>query len=205
MTAWYPAANAIAACAHDMPCFHSVHVVKMHNRRPALRSDLFASADLPVLRAERFSPDRPKITLVLTDGVGAAWHRRLLWEDLTEGDVALSAGRMVTETDVQLGRVFAAVHKAGAWDNTIVVLWTDHGFHIGEKENWEKFALWTQTTRVPLFIHVLEGEVTVDYGPRGNEFNGAIRGVQIAIAKAADSADHRVSPEEALRVAMARQ
>ncbi|MFZ4246549.1 SAV_2336 N-terminal domain-related protein [Streptomyces griseoincarnatus] len=82
MTAWYPAANAIAACAHDMPCFHSVHVVKMHNRRPTLRSDLFASADLPVLRAERFSPDRPKITLVLTDGVGAAWHRRLLWEDL---------------------------------------------------------------------------------------------------------------------------
>ncbi|MFI0507547.1 SAV_2336 N-terminal domain-related protein [Streptomyces albogriseolus] len=82
MTAWYPAANAIAACAHDMPCFHSVHVVKMHNRRPTLRGDLFASADLPVLHAERFSPDRPKITLVLTDGVGAAWHRRLLWEDL---------------------------------------------------------------------------------------------------------------------------
>ena len=38
-------------------------------------------------------------------------------------------------------------------DNTIVVLWTDHGFHIGEKENWEKFALWDQTTRVPTFIH----------------------------------------------------
>ena len=29
----------------------------------------------------------------------------------------------------------------------------DHGFHIGEKENWEKFALWDQTTRVPLFVH----------------------------------------------------
>ena len=82
MTAWYPAANAIAACAHDMPCFHSVHVVKMHHRRSTLRSDLFASADMPVLHAERFSSDRPKITLVLTDGVGAAWHRRLLWEDL---------------------------------------------------------------------------------------------------------------------------
>ena len=32
------------------------------------------------------------------------------------------------------------------------MLWSDHGFHLGEKENWEKFALWTQTTRVPLFI-----------------------------------------------------
>ena len=47
--------------------------------------------------------------------------------------------------------------------------------------------------------------VSPDYGPRGNEFNGRVKGVQIAIAEAAESADHMVSPEEALRVAMARQ
>jgi hypothetical protein len=39
--------------------------------------------------------------------------------------------------------------------------------------------------------------VAPDYGPRGNEFNGVIKGVQLAIAEAADSADHRVSPDEA--------
>ena len=44
-----------------------------------------------------------------------------------------------------------------------------------------------------------------EYGPGGNEFSGVVKGVQIAIADAADSADHLVSPEEALRVAMARQ
>ena len=38
-------------------------------------------------------------------------------------------------------------------DNTVIVIWSDHGFHIGEKENWEKFALWDQTTHTPLFIH----------------------------------------------------
>ena len=32
-------------------------------------------------------------------------------------------------------------------------MWSDHGFHIGEKQNWEKFALWDQTTRVPFFVH----------------------------------------------------
>lgn len=37
--------------------------------------------------------------------------------------------------------------------NKTVVLWSDHGVHIGEKENWETFALWEQTTRVPLFSH----------------------------------------------------
>jgi arylsulfatase A-like enzyme len=47
--------------------------------------------------------------------------------------------------------------------------------------------------------------VSPDYGPRGNEFNGRIRGVQIAIAEAAEAPTHVVSPEEALRVAMARQ
>lgn len=47
--------------------------------------------------------------------------------------------------------------------------------------------------------------VSPDYGPRDNEFNGTIRGVQLAIANGAEKADHMVSPEEALRVAMARQ
>jgi arylsulfatase A-like enzyme len=47
--------------------------------------------------------------------------------------------------------------------------------------------------------------VSPDYGSRGNEFNGRIKGVQLAIAGDAVSADHRVSPEEAIRIAMARQ
>ena len=47
--------------------------------------------------------------------------------------------------------------------------------------------------------------VSEDYGPRGNEFNGRVKGVEIAIADAAENADHLVSPQEALRIAMARQ
>ncbi len=47
--------------------------------------------------------------------------------------------------------------------------------------------------------------VSQDYGPRGNGFNGRVLGVEIAIADAAESVDHLVSPEEAVRIAMARQ
>ncbi|RWP54828.1 arylsulfatase [Mesorhizobium sp.] len=47
--------------------------------------------------------------------------------------------------------------------------------------------------------------VSPDYGPRGNAFNGVIKGVQLAIGEDAEHADHHVSPEEALRVALARQ
>ena len=47
--------------------------------------------------------------------------------------------------------------------------------------------------------------VSQDYGARGNEFTGRVKGVQIAIAAAAEEGDHVISPEEAVRVAMARQ
>jgi hypothetical protein len=47
--------------------------------------------------------------------------------------------------------------------------------------------------------------VSPDYGPQGNAFNGTVKGVQLAIADAAENADHLVKPEDAIRVAMARQ
>jgi arylsulfatase len=47
--------------------------------------------------------------------------------------------------------------------------------------------------------------VSQDYGPRGNEFTGRVKGLQIAIAEAAESVDHLISPEDAMRVAMGRQ
>jgi len=47
--------------------------------------------------------------------------------------------------------------------------------------------------------------VSPDYAPRGNAFSGRVKGVQIAIVDAAENLDHLVSPEHAVRIAMARQ
>jgi hypothetical protein len=47
--------------------------------------------------------------------------------------------------------------------------------------------------------------VSPDYGARGNAFTGRVKGVQLAIAEAAERVDRLVSPEEAIRVALARQ
>jgi hypothetical protein len=47
--------------------------------------------------------------------------------------------------------------------------------------------------------------VSPDYGPKGNAFNGRVKGVQLSIIKAAENADHLVNPENAIRIAMARQ
>ncbi len=54
--------------------------------------------------------------------------------------------------DAQVGRLLDALDKSPHADNTVIVLWSDHGYHLGEKEHWEKFALWEKTTHVPLIF-----------------------------------------------------
>ena len=80
------------------------------------------------------------------------WHKWVTdnrqWAHLMRGYLA-----SISYVDHQLGRLLDALDASPMAKNTIVVLWTDHGLHIGEKKNWEKFALWEQSTRTPLFIH----------------------------------------------------
>ncbi|MDA7615219.1 sulfatase [Akkermansiaceae bacterium] len=60
-------------------------------------------------------------------------------------------------TDEQLGRILDALDKGPHAGNTIIVLFSDHGYHLGEKQRWSKFSLWERTTRVPLIISVPDG------------------------------------------------
>jgi arylsulfatase A-like enzyme len=59
--------------------------------------------------------------------------------------------------DEQLGRVLDALDNGPHAKNTIVVLFSDHGYHLGEKQRWSKFSLWERTTRVPLIISAPDG------------------------------------------------
>ncbi len=54
--------------------------------------------------------------------------------------------------DAQVGRMMAALEDAGLAENTIVVLWGDHGWHLGEKAITGKNSLWDRSTRVPLIF-----------------------------------------------------
>ena len=60
-------------------------------------------------------------------------------------------------TDEQIGRVLDALGQGPHAKNTIVVLFSDHGYHLGEKQRWSKFSLWERTTRVPLIVSVPNG------------------------------------------------
>ncbi len=58
----------------------------------------------------------------------------------------------VTYADAMLGRVLDALEESDYKDNTIVIMWSDHGYHLGEKGQWGKHTLWRETSRVPLII-----------------------------------------------------
>lgn len=60
----------------------------------------------------------------------------------------------VSFVDDQLGKVLDALEKSKYAKNTIIVLWSDHGQHLGEKKHWRKQALWEESTRVPLYFRV---------------------------------------------------
>ena len=69
------------------------------------------------------------------------------WKPLVRGYLA-----SVSFMDSQLGRVLDALEKTGRQDNTLVVLFSDHGWHLGEKAISGKNSLWERSTHVPLII-----------------------------------------------------
>lgn len=54
--------------------------------------------------------------------------------------------------DRMVGRLIDKLDASGKADNTIIVLWADHGYHLGDKESCVKFTLWEKANRVPFII-----------------------------------------------------
>ncbi len=58
----------------------------------------------------------------------------------------------ISYVDELVGNIMNALKDSEFADNTLVVLWSDHGWHLGEKEHWGKATGWLRSTRVPLLI-----------------------------------------------------
>jgi arylsulfatase A-like enzyme len=58
----------------------------------------------------------------------------------------------ISFADAMVGRLLDALDASGRTENTIVVLFSDHGFHLGEKHRWRKQSLWEEATHVPLIV-----------------------------------------------------
>ena len=58
----------------------------------------------------------------------------------------------ITYADTLLGKVLDRLEETGQMDNTLIVLWSDHGWQLGEKLTFRKFSLWERALRVPLMV-----------------------------------------------------
>ena len=67
------------------------------------------------------------------------------WKNAVQAYLAATA-----YTDMNVGRLIDALDKSPYKDNTIICFWCDHGWHLGEKQHWRKFALWEEATRSPV-------------------------------------------------------
>ncbi len=100
---------------------------------PILENDL---DDLPAkIRKQRENRKRQHYEKLVNMGIHA---------DAIHGYLAC-----VSYADAMLGRVLDALNASPYADNTIVVLWSDHGYHLGEKGQWGKHTLWERTSNVP--------------------------------------------------------
>jgi len=67
------------------------------------------------------------------------------WKDAIQSYLAT-----IAYTDMNIGRLLDALEKSSYAKNTVICLWGDHGWHLGEKHHWRKFTLWEEATRAPL-------------------------------------------------------
>lgn len=98
--------------------------------------------DIPAAGVKMANPSRDHAAVLKHD----QWHAAV------QGYLA-----SISYTDGQVGRLLDALDASPHASNTVVVLWTDHGWHLGEKKHWRKFALWEEATRTPLIFQAPQG------------------------------------------------
>jgi arylsulfatase A-like enzyme len=79
------------------------------------------------------------------DGDHAAMLASGRWKEAVQGYLAA-----IAYTDMNIGRLIDALDQSEYRNNTILVFWGDHGWHLGEKEHWRKFTLWEEAARAPM-------------------------------------------------------
>lgn len=136
--------------AHEKPFFLAVGLHKPHMawNVPQKWYDIFPleSIQLPPYKEDDLADIPPAgIAMAKPDGDHKTMLESGRWKEAIQAYLAATA-----YTDMNIGRLLDAFDKSPEKDNTIIVFWCDHGWHLGEKHHWRKFALWEEATRAPL-------------------------------------------------------
>ncbi|MFO0939331.1 MAG: sulfatase [Pirellulales bacterium] len=138
----------------DKPLFLAVGYVKPHLPWYVPREyfDRFPleSIQLPKVNANDLDDVPPAgVRMAKPSGDHAAVVEAGQWKNAVQGYLAT-----IAFLDDEVGRLLVGLESSPRAKKTIVVWWTDHGWHLGEKEHWRKFALWEEATRTSFAISV---------------------------------------------------
>lgn len=141
---------------HDRPFFLAIGLHKPHMpwNVPRKYFDLHPldRIELPPHRDDDLTDLPPAaIRMARPEGDHAAMLKSGRWKEAIQAYLAA-----ITYADAMVGRLLEALDQSAYATNTIICLWSDHGWHLGEKQHWRKFALWEEATRAPL-IWVVPG------------------------------------------------
>ena len=106
--------------------------------------------ELPALNPADDLDDVPMIAKRYLGG-GGDYHSRILTDGIYDDAIQAYLAN-VTFADAMVGRLLDALDESGEADNTVIVLWSDHGWHLGEKQKWHKGTNWEEGTRVPMIV-----------------------------------------------------
>jgi len=111
-----------------------------------------ATVRLPAVRADDLK-DLPPAALEITRYMNQTPLNHKSVTAAGEWKNAVRAYLACTEfVDHCVGVMLKALDDSAHAKNTVIVLWSDHGWHLGEKEHWAKRSLWEESTRVPLIL-----------------------------------------------------
>jgi len=135
---------------HDKPFFLAVGLHKPHMpwNVPKKYFDMFPLETIklpPHLETDLNDIPASGKRMARPEGDHAAMLESGRWKEAVQAYLAT-----IAYTDMNIGRLLDAFEKSAYRDNTIIVFWGDHGWHLGEKSHWRKFALWEEATRAPL-------------------------------------------------------
>ena len=138
----------------DRPFFLAVGILRPHLPfgAPARYMEPYRDADLPPIP----HPHKPAGKTTWHGSGEFMKYNRWGRDPNSDADFATEVRRhyaaCVTFADAQVGRLMQRLKESGADGNTVVVLWGDHGWHLGEHAIWGKHALFEESLRSPLVI-----------------------------------------------------
>ncbi|MDG2470970.1 MAG: sulfatase [Pirellulaceae bacterium] len=148
----------------------AIQLLRSKKDSPFFMAVGFVRPHVPLVAPEKYFEDYPAANLLLPEKIQNDW------QDIPKAGISKNTKSIglndqigkqkkilqayyasVAYMDHQVGRVLAELDRLGLRNNTIVIFKSDHGYHLGEHDFWQKMSLHEESTRIPLIVSIPGG------------------------------------------------